>query len=189
VSTELWSVHNKLSGASEVAKSKRREIMLTEVVRQTQKTISEFMEDMNFIVKKLNELIGRDNVKGEEIKRLTGLLTQLSGAGQVLTERSDQAQGNISMIHCAKSLDKEKLARLTREPTKRDFHDYIIEHYEIKTVQIEKPRPGENTTREELLLRENLNSRELENLAEAFEAIGYYDAGKVLKSKLSDIFG
>lgn len=180
---------NKLSGASEVAKSKRREIMLTEVVRQTQKTISEFMEDMNFIVKKLNELIGRDNVKGEEIKRLTGLLTQLSGAGQVLTERSDQAQGNISMIHCAKSLDKEKLARLTREPTKRDFHDYIIEHYEIKTVQIEKPRPGENTTREELLLRENLNSRELENLAEAFEAIGYYDAGKVLKSKLSDIFG
>lgn len=179
---------NKLTGASEIAKSKRRELMLTEVVRQTQKTISEFMEDMNFVVKKLNDLISRDNVKGEEIMRLTGLLKQLSGAGQVLAERSDQAQGNISMIHCAKTLDKEKLDRLTREPTKRDFHDYILEHYDLKIIQIEKPREGDKATREVYTLKDSLNSRELENLAEAFEAIGYYDAGKVLKSKISGLF-
>jgi len=179
---------NKLTGADEIAKSKRRALMLTEVVKQTQKTISDFMDDMNYVVKKLNALIRQDNVKGDEILRLSSLLTQLSGAGQLLTDRSESAQGGISRIHCAKKLDKERLAQLTSEPTKRDFHDYISEHYELHEVEVEGVGDSGPTIKKEYLLKEDLGARTLEDLAEAFEAIGYYKVSSVISGKLSSIF-
>lgn len=179
---------NRFTGADEIAKSKRRELMLTEVVKQTQNTISDFMEDMNYVVKKLNGLIQQDNVKGDEILRLSGLLTQLSGAGQLLTDRSESAQGGISRIHCAKKLDKERLSQLTREPTKRDFHDYIFDHYELHEIEVEGTGDRGPTKKQEYLLKEELDARELEDLAEAFEAIGYYKVGSVVSGKLSSLF-
>lgn len=179
---------NKLTGADEIAKSKRRELMLTEVVKQTQKTITDFMEDMNYVIRKLNDLIRQDNEKGDEIIRLSGLLTQLSGAGQLLTDRSESAQGGISRIHCAKKLDKERLAQLTRDATKRDFYDYIADHYELHVVEVQGTDDSEPTTKQEYLLKNGLDARTLEDLAEAFEAIGYYKVGSVVSGKLSSMF-
>lgn len=44
-----------LTGANEIDKSKRRALMLTEVIKQTQKTTSLLMIDINYLVSKLND--------------------------------------------------------------------------------------------------------------------------------------
>jgi len=53
-------------------------------------------------------------------------MTQMTGAGAVLTEKSNTAQSSATKLRCAQYLDESKLKSLTREPTKADLYDFII---------------------------------------------------------------
>ena len=56
-----------LTGANEIDKTKRRELMLNEVIKQTQSTVSYLMEDINFITIKLNDVIVNHGVLYEKV--------------------------------------------------------------------------------------------------------------------------
>lgn len=178
----------KLTGANELTRSKRRELMLNEVIKQTQLTISLVMKDINFITSKLNEYILAHGAQDEKIKKLLGLMTQMTGAGTVLTDKSNSAQASATKLRCAQYLDEGKLKSLTREPTKAELYDFILGFYEERSVVVAS-KDAEEQTVTKLGIKRDKNSKDLESLARAFEAIGYFNVSDVLKSTAADVAG
>lgn len=178
----------KLTGANELTRFKRRELMLNEVVKQTQLTISLVMKDINFITGKLNEYIQAHGAQDEKIKKLMALMTQMTGAGNVLTEKSSSAQASATRLRCAQYLDEGKLKALTREPTKAELYELILGFYEERPVTVAN-KDGEEQTVNKLGLKRGQNSKDLEGLAHAFEAIGYFNVSDVLKGTAADVAG
>lgn len=178
----------KLTGASEINRSKRRELMLNEVIKQTQLTISLVMKDINFITGKLNEYIQAHGAQDEKIKKLMGLMVQMTSAGTVLTDKSSSAQASANKLRCAQYLDEGKVKALTREPTKADLYDFIIGFYEEREIVVaSKDEEKQKVTK--LVIKSGKSSQELESLARAFEAIGYFNVSDVLKGTTADIAG
>ena len=178
----------KLTGANELTRSKRRELMLNEVIKQTQMTISLVMKDINFITGKLNEYILAHGAQDAKIKQLLGLMTQMTGAGSVLTNKSNSAQASATKLRCAQYLDETKLKSLTREPTKAELYDFILGFYEESSVVITS-KENEEQTLTKLTIKRDKNSKELESLARAFEAIGYFNVSDVLMGTAADVAG
>lgn len=176
----------KLTGANELTRSKRRELMLNEVIKQTQMTISLVMKDINFITGKLNEYILAHGAQDAKIKQLLGLMTQMTGAGTVLTNKSNSAQASATKLRCAQYLDEGKLQSLTREPTKAELYDFILGFYEERTVVIAS-KDAEEQSVTKLCIKRDKNSKELESLARAFEAIGYFNVSDVLMGTAADV--
>jgi hypothetical protein len=175
----------KLTGANELTRSKRRELMLNEVIKQTQTTISLLVQDINYITVKLNEYILAHGAQNTQIKKLMNLMTQMTGAGTVLADKSNSAQSSATKLRCAKYLDESKLKSLTREPTKMELYDFIIGFYEERVFTEEKD--GETREITKLAIKNNRSSKDLENLAKAFEAIGYFNVSDVIKGTAVDV--
>ncbi len=175
-----------LTGANELDKIKRRELMLNEVIKQNQSTVSYLMEDINFITIKLNDAIVAHGVQDEKVKLLLKKVKLLTSAGSVLTQKGEAIQNKCYKLQCPNELNQEKLQSLTREATKQHIYTVVMSFYEEKTVQREKD--GETISVNILTLREGVSTMEMEKLAKIFEAIGYYKAADVIKGKLSGFF-
>ncbi|MBP4042942.1 hypothetical protein J9885_17295 [Aeromonas sp. SrichE-2G] len=175
-----------LTGANELDKTKRRELMLNEVIKQTQATVSHLMEDINFITIKLNETILSHGVQDEKVKLLLQKVKLLTSAGNVLTQKGDATQSKCFKLKCPKELNHEKLQSLTREATKQQIYTVIMSFYEVKTV--EREQEGVAVTAQVLALKQNISTLDMEKLAKIFEAIGYFNAADVIKGKLLGMF-
>ncbi len=170
----------KLTGADQISKSKRRELMLNEVIKQTQATISLLLQDINFITTKLNDMMASVDRQESQLKKLISVMSQMTSAGDMLTRRASSAQNSATMIRCAGRLNVANLKALTREPTKSKLHDFIMGFYE-ETTEISEKDGSEAII---LTLKQDCDSHSLEQLAKAFEAIGYFNAGEVVKSSV-----
>lgn len=177
----------KLTGANELTRAKRRELMLHEIIKQTQRTLSLLIEDINYLTIRLNGLITTQGVQDEKIRKLTMLMAQMTAAGTVLANRSDEVQSSATKLRCAQYLDLDKLRTLTREPSKADFLDFISGYYEARDFQVEKD--GEKQTVSRLVIKSGVTTRDLESLAKAFEVVGYFNVGDVLKGSALDVAG
>lgn len=175
-----------LTGANELDKTKRRELMLNEVIKQTQATVSHLMEDINFITIKLNDTIFAHGAQDEKVKLLLQKVKLLTSAGNVLTQKGDATQNKCFKLRCPAELNHEKLQSLTREATKQQIYTVIMSFYEEKTVEREKD--GETVTVKILALKQDISTLDMEKLAKVFEAIGYFKAADVIKGRLSGIF-
>lgn len=174
----------KLTGANELTQSKRRELMLNEVIKQTQTTISLLIQDINYITHKLNESLRIHGAQDAQIKKLMSLMTQMTGAGAVLTGKSDTAQTSATKLRCAQFLDEAKLRSLTREPTKAELYGFITSFYEERVFTQEKD--GQQTEVTRLAIKPGRSIGDLESLAKAFEVTGYFNVGDVLKGAAAD---
>lgn len=177
----------KLTGADEITRSKRRELMLNEVIKQTQTTISYLIQDVNYITININELISKNNISIEKIKELSSLLEQLTGAGNVLAQKSTGHQASSLKIRCAKFLDEGRLKTLTREPTKTAFYEFINSSYAAKQYIDKKDGTEREVTK--LALIDGLSNSQLEQLSQAFASIGYFNTGDVIKGTAADVAG
>lgn len=177
----------KLTGANELTRSKRREIMLNEVIKQTQITISLLIQDINYITAKLNENIKLHGAQDAKIRKLMILMTQMTSAGAVLTGKSDFAQKSATKLRCAQFLDENKLRSLTREPTKMELFDFIRNFYEERNFKEEKD--GESREVSKLVIKKGQEVKDLESLAKAFEVVGYFNVSDVLMGTAADVAG
>lgn len=175
----------KLTGADELTRFKRRELMLHDVLKLTQSSIALLIEDINFITESLNAAIAAHGVQDEKIRRLAAVLKQLAGAGAVLAGRTESVQASTARIKCAVYLDEAKLKSLTREATKAELAVGVRAFYEERTVEEEKDGQMHSVTK--LALKPGHANKELEQLARAFETIGYFNVGDVLKGAASDV--
>lgn len=170
----------KLTGADELTKNAHRELMLNEIIKQTQSTISLLIQDVNFIAGKLNEMIGAHELQNEKMAKLAGMLKQMTMAGSVLNQRVDFAQSNAAKLRCASSLSIARLEALTAEPTKKRFYDYIVNCYEPIADE-------EKDGAEKYVLKKGLDLKTVETLSEMFHAIGYFEVGAIITSGASNI--
>ncbi|MDY0273146.1 MAG: hypothetical protein RBR37_11660 [Advenella sp.] len=176
----------KMTGANELSRFKRRELMLNEIIKQTQLTISLTMKDINFITLKLNEYIEVHGAQNLKIKQLAKLISKMTSAGSVLTEKTNLAQASVNKIKCAQYLDERKLRSLTREPTKAELYDFIMGFYEERSIVISKGDAEEEKAEIRLCIKHGCSTKELENLGQAFEAIGYFNVSDVLRGTAAD---
>jgi hypothetical protein len=166
-----------LTGANELDKYKTRELMLHSVIKQTQKTISLIIDDINHVVQKLNDTILHHSDQTEKIKKLVHLVAQFQGAIKSVDNKTSKHQNLIERIHCPRFLDIERLKSLTNEPTKKQLYEFIIENYEEKILSVK------NTQKETISLKDNIKTEILDKMAEIFKTIGYFDTGNIIKGK------
>ncbi|QEY63782.1 hypothetical protein FXN65_17630 [Metapseudomonas lalkuanensis] len=175
----------KLTGADELTRSKRRELMLVEVIKQTQATISLLMQDINHITERLNQALANHGEQSQKIQRLMAMMGQMTGAGAVLTSKSEAAQSSATKLRCARFLDEAKLKTLTKEPTKAELYDFIRGFYEERSFTQEKDGQQVETTK--LAVKSGVSAKDLDNLARAFEAVGYFNVSDVLAGGAADM--
>lgn len=168
-----------LTGANELDKYKTGGLMLHDVIKQTQKTISLIIDDVNYIVQKLNDTILNHSDQTEKIKKLTHMMAQFQRALKSVDNKANIYQNTANRLHCPKVLDEERLKSLTKEPTKRPLYDFIIVNYELKVIEID------NKKVEKLVLKENIATETLDKMSEIFKALGYFNMNNILKSKTS----
>ena len=168
-----------LTGVNERDKYKQKELMLHEVIKQTQKTISLVIDDLNYIVKKLNETIIKHHQQKEKIQKLVSIIAQYQGALKSLDKKSDMVQNVIIRTKCPKILDEDRLKSLTSEPTKKPLYDYIIKNYEIKEIS----KNGKKI--KHFVLKEDVETEVLEEMSKIFETIGYFELGSAVKSTVA----
>lgn len=175
-----------LTGANELDKTKRRELMLNEVIKQTQSTLSLLIEDLNYITVKFNDALSNHDLQSIKITQLMKMMTALTGAADVLNKKTNTLQNSAIKLHCPIILDHEKLKSLTQEPTKQPLHPLVMSFYTENTVT--EIKDGKEVQIPQLTIKQNISTKELDKLASIFEAIGYFKAADVLKSKLTGFF-
>ena len=168
-----------LTGANELDKYKTRELMLHDVIKQTQKTISLIIDDVNYIVQKLNDTILNHSDQTEKIKKLTHMMAQFQGALKSVDNKANAYQNSANRLQSPKILDVERFKSLTEEPTKKPLYDFVIVNYELKMIKID------NEKVEKLVLKEDVKTETLDKISEIFKALGYFDMDNILKSKAS----
>jgi len=185
-----------LTGANELDKYKTRELMLHDVIKQTRKTISLIIDDVNYIVQKLNttELSQKElesdneNIKklliskNAENKKLRKILNSSQGALTIVNNKSNQYQNSINRLHSPRILDVERLKSLTDEPTQKPLYDFIIVNYEEKFM-IE-----DGNKIKAMVLKENIQTEILDKMSDIFKRLGYFDMDNILKSKATEGF-
>lgn len=175
-----------LTGANELDKTKRRELMLNEVIKQQQLTVSKLMQDINFIAIKLNDTIISGKATEEKVKLLIQKFKLLTSAGGVLTRANEATQSKCFRLKCPSELDQDKLKSLTQEATKQSIYTAIMSFYEEENI--EKEMDGKVLTVKSLVLKKDISVMNIEKLAKMFESIGYFNVGSVIKGKLSGFF-
>ena len=176
-----------LTGANELDKYKIRELMLRDVIKQTQKTISLIIDDVNYIVQKLNDTILNHRDQTEKIKKLTYMMAQFQGALKSVDNKSNVYQNSVNRLQSPKILDDERFKSLTEEPTKKPLYDFVIVNYELQEIEID------NIKVKKLVLKKDVETETLGKMSEIFKVLGYFDMDNILKSKASgmikDFFG
>ena len=179
----------KLADKDKNSSSKMRQMMLAEIIKNTQTTISLLMEDINYIVERLNTIKSKSDGQDTKIKKLTSALHQLTNAGHKLNVKNENAERDAAISKCPKILDHSRLTQMTRQPTKQRIGEFITSCYEI--VETQPDEGGQN-----FYLKDNLQTRTLKELAEAFESIGYFSisgmasgASKDFKDKAANKLG
>jgi hypothetical protein len=168
-----------LTGANELDKYKTRDLMLHDIIKQTHKTISQIIDDVNYIVQKLNDTILNHAEQTEKIKKLTQMIAQFQGALKSVDSKSNIYQNSANRLQCPKVLDDQRLKTLTSQPTKKPLYDFIIVNYELKIIKMD------NNQVEKLILKEDINTEILEKMSEIFKVIDYFAMDKIIASKVT----
>ncbi|EPZ2627610.1 hypothetical protein ACXLT2_000902 [Campylobacter coli] len=153
-----------LTSDNTLSKYQMRQLMLQDILKQTQKTISEIINDINFLVKKLNKLFEKNEENKGKIEKLSKILESFVQSAKCIENKNNEAQGYLIKLNLPKILDVVKLKKLTDEPSRQKFYAFILEYYEEKANQ-----EGSN----EYILKENLDKEKLETLSKILKAIGY----------------
>ncbi len=172
-----------LTGANELDKYKTRELMLHEVIKQTQKTISLIIDDINFVVQKLNDVTLNHAEQSEKIKKLVQMMAKYQSAIKTVDNKTNHYQNSANRLQCPRELDISRLKSLTAEATKKPLFNFIIENYKEESIQVDGKQ------RNAFLLRDNIDTEILDKMGEIFKSLEYFDMGNIMKGKVKGIFG
>lgn len=158
------------TSTDEKSRYQTRELMLKEILKLHQTTISHVIEDINFIVQELNKAIFQNNeinqtviTQDEKIKYLVNMVSTFQGALGELNTNGNKIQNMESRLKCPKTIDLNKLKRLTSDATKKDYYDFVASCYQ-------EEKEGETT---KMCLRKDISTETLEQLDSVFQIIKY----------------
>ena len=186
ISIAAYKGVKSLTGANERDKQETKKIMLNEVIKQTQKTISLLINDINFIVEKLNKAVKNNDRDEEEINRLASLNLQYQNVMASIDNKVNLYINKVNRIGSPKELDVDRLKQLTNEPTKKPLFDFIFENYEEKIIiKLVNEREQKITV---YMLKQDIPTEVIERMSKVFDGIGYFEVDKIVATKLKGFF-
>ena len=147
--------------------------MIHDVLIQTQKTISLIIDDVNYVVQKLNDALLNHSEQSEKITKLSNMVAHFQGALKSVDSKNNEYQNSANRLECPRILDEPRLKSLTSEPTKKVLYTFIIQNYDENTFK----------------LKEDVETEKLNKMGEIFKALGYFDMDNILVGKVKGIFG
>jgi len=141
------------------------------------------IEDINYVVQKLNDLLLNHSEQTEKIQKLVTIVAQYQNTMKVIDDKSRNYQNKANRLTCPKKLDISRLESMTKEPTKRPLFDFIVSNYEKKKVKID----GVETI--EYILKSKIKTEVLEKMGKAFEVLGYFEMSNIVKDKATNFIG
>ncbi len=171
----------RLTGANELDKYKTKELMLHDVIRQTQKTTSFLVQDINRLVRALNDVMVNHANDKAKIRYLVELCTRYQNVLSCVDRKSNAYQNTANRLQNPRILDEERLKRLTSDPTKKPLYEFILMNYEQQRVKID----GEVTRR--YILKKDIPTDVLEKMKQVFKTLGYFEMGNIVTSKASSL--
>jgi len=163
-----------LTGSKEIERKRNKEFMLQGVVKFTQRTINELMEDIKYFTGLLSEECQKGTQKGLKINKLVRALIVLGAGGKSLAAKSKKTEALALMTRLPSKLDISRLESLTKDATKEKFYTEVLSAYEQNDL-------GEETPQFEYRLRQNLQPETLKNVIDILEAINYFKISGVAK--------
>lgn len=160
-------------------KYREREFFLQQVIKTTQRTITNVIDDINYITGKLKEAVFSSEQRADEnqqqIRALTRKLQCITQASKYLEEQSQSAEKENVLIKLPKELDIARMDYLAEEPTKKDVVEAIKCFY---TETVQEDTDGGKSRK--WMIKESLSLDELHFLEESLGAIEYFAASSVV---------
>ncbi|MDD5399566.1 MAG: hypothetical protein PHQ93_00050 [Sulfurimonas sp.] len=162
IGTVTYKGIKHLSGVDKLDKYKTREFMLHEVIKLTQKTISMLIDDINYVIRALNDTTVEQKKQNSKINELTLLMASTL---KCIDNKQKQSQNSMSRIKVPKILDESRLKILTTDVAKEHLYRLVIENYNKET----------------LLLNEYVDTDTLDEISRILENLGYFETDNVLR--------
>ncbi|MEK4816488.1 hypothetical protein MKY53_06490 [Macrococcus sp. FSL R5-0951] len=152
----------KLTGMKDINNNRNREILLQEIMRNTQKSLTYLIEDINTITHMLSEEMTKSDINQAKIAKLSAILKNASKGSKVTVERANYYQSENILVKAPKNIDKNKIFEMTNEPTLIPLREVILSSYEVNE---------EN----KLELKNRLSIEQADSLIQSLENIGFYN--------------
>ncbi len=175
-----------LTGSSEVEARMQKEKMLLEVGKHQQRTMNSLIQDIQFMVGKIEVAFKEtvrlvsDNTKQEQIlKNLLTSLRQMTAANSAMSKDFSITENCAMRTQLPHSLDVKRLEVITDSPTTKKFYPLVLDCYEEEVVEVgtkEKPE-----TKIVWLMKTNLNNETVANLSSLLSQLGYFSTASTLK--------
>lgn len=161
----------KVSGISDLENNKQREFMLQAIIRNSQKSLSFLIEDINGITQQLVQEMKKGNENSGKINQLSEILDMLSRGAQMSAEKQNVSQIEQVITKLPIKLDMDRLMGLTNKPTLEKVRQFILSCYEsLPAIQ---NNLEESPTKTEFKLLDGLSLEEVESLHNCFTEIEY----------------
>jgi hypothetical protein len=162
----------KVTGLSDLENNKQRELMLQEIIKNSQKSLNYLIEDVNEISKQLIEEINKGMEAGIKIKKLSKLLAMMSNGAKETSSKINYVEAEAIIAKLPKHLDKARFEELTNEPTKEKLRSFVLSCYIEKEITVEN---SDNTSqvKKVLELDDKQEFKILDQLHSVLESIGY----------------
>ncbi len=162
----------KVTGLSDLENNKQRELMLQEIIKNSQKSLNYLIEDVNEISKQLIEEINKGMEAGIKIKKLSKLLAMMSNGAKETSSKINYTEAEAIIAKLPKHLDKARFEELTNEPTKEKLRSFVLSCYIEKEITVEN---SDNTSqvKKVLELDDKQEFKILDQLHSVLESIGY----------------
>lgn len=164
-SGSVYSVdsYNKIFGGKKKANlaiEKQRELILQTVIKNTQKTVNNLVEDTNLITQRLIEEINKGELSKEKINQLTLVLSKITKSARKTVINSEIIQKKELYLQLPKVIDINKLEAIKNEGNFTIQCNYILKYY-LKDNQ------------NQYTLQEDLSIIELNRIKESLQEISY----------------
>lgn len=157
----------KVTGMGDLEKNKQRELMLQQIVKNSQRALNYLVEDVNAVTAELQEVIQKGQETDIKIAKLSAMLSMMSKSAQGTTNQISYAQREKILCHLPERVSEDRINELAPGATKKNIRDLILMAY----CEARSDEEG-NVTEGYLDLELDLDT--LEKVGEALEGIGYY---------------
>lgn len=158
----------KVTGMSEIENNRQREMMLQEVIKNSQQTLNYLIEDVNLISQQLVTMLTEKRQDEAKIRKMAGLLTKVSKGATVASKKIGYAEKETIIAKIPRNLSITRLNEMTNSATRQKYREFVLECYKEQTV--------ENETGESKIIYQldyDLDAEKLDKLHEILDNIGY----------------
>lgn len=166
----------KVTGMGELEKNKQREMMLQEIIKNSQKALNYLIEDVNEVTYRLQEAIKSGQETEFKVQKLAGILAMMSKGAKQTTDQIDFAEKEKLLCRLPGQIKNSLIEELAPGATKKPIRELIYNAYTISKTDGEG-KPLDNCINTEL------SADELQEVYNSLEGIGYYNMAENTKAQ------